>query len=107
MVLVDGQPVPSCVTPLETVAGAKIVTLEGLGGEEAPHPLQAAFIAEQAAQCGYCVSGVIMAAKALLDASPRPGDAEIKEALRRNLCRCGTHQRMLRAIRRVAGGEGA
>jgi nicotinate dehydrogenase subunit A len=102
MVPVDGQPVPSCVTPLETVAGAKIVTLEGLGGEEAPHPLQAAFIAEQAAQCGYCVSGIIVSAAALLERNPDPSDAEIREALPGNLCRCGTHTRMLKAVRRAA-----
>jgi nicotinate dehydrogenase subunit A len=106
-VIVDGKAVQSCDLPVSAVAGKSVVTIEGISGEDRLHPLQRAFIDEQAAQCGYCVSGVIMAAKALLDASPRPGDAEIKEALRRNLCRCGTHQRMLRAIRRVAGGEGA
>jgi len=82
--------------------GKAIITIEGLAPDGELHPLQAAFIAEQAAQCGYCVTGIIMAAKALLDANPRPADAEIRSALKGNLCRCGTHHRILRAIRRAS-----
>jgi nicotinate dehydrogenase subunit A len=87
---------------LSAAVGKAITTIEGLAPDGEWHPLQAAFIAEQAAQCGYCVTGIIMAAKALLDANPRPADAEIRSALKGNLCRCGTHQRILRAIRRAA-----
>jgi nicotinate dehydrogenase subunit A len=103
MVIIDGKAVMSCDIPLSAVAGKSITTIEGIGGGERLHPLQQAFIEEQAAQCGYCVSGIIMTAKALLDATPRASDAEIKAALARNLCRCGTHQRILRAIHRAAG----
>ena len=103
MVIIDGKAVTSCDMPLSAVAGKAITTIEGIGGGERLHPLQQAFIEEQAAQCGYCVSGIIMTAKALLDATPRANDAEIKAALARNLCRCGTHQRILRAIQRAAG----
>lgn len=103
MVIIDGKAVMSCDIPLSAVAGKAITTIEGIGGGERLHPLQQAFIEEQAAQCGYCVSGIIMTAKALLDATPRASDAEIKAALARNLCRCGTHQRILRAIHRAAG----
>jgi len=102
MVIVDGRPVQSCDIPVSAVAGKSITTIEGIGREGGLHPLQQAFIQEQAAQCGYCIAGIIMAAKALLDANPRPSDEEIKTALARNLCRCGTHQRILRAIRRAA-----
>jgi nicotinate dehydrogenase subunit A len=102
-VLVDGKPVQSCDFPLSAAVGKAITTVEGLAPEGELHPLQAAFIAEQAAQCGYCVTGIIMAAKALLDANPRPADAEIRSALKGNLCRCGTHQRILNAIKRAAG----
>ena len=102
MVIVDGRPVQSCDIPVSVVAGKSITTIEGIGHEGGLHPLQQAFIQEQAAQCGYCIAGIIMAAKALLDANPRPSDEEIKTALARNLCRCGTHQRILRAIRRAA-----
>jgi nicotinate dehydrogenase subunit A len=102
MVIVDGKPVQSCDIPVSAVAGKSIATIEGIGREGRLHPLQQAFIQEQAAQCGYCIAGIIMAAKALLDANPRPSDDEIKTALARNLCRCGTHQRILRAIRRAA-----
>src|SRR2546429_2442622 len=91
----------SCVTPVSTVHGP-VTTLEGLGTREHPHPLQQAFIAEQAAQCGYCINGMIMTAAALLKQSPRPSDSELRSALDGNLCRCGTHMRILRAIRRVA-----
>jgi len=101
-VLVDGKPVQSCDFPLSAAAGKSITTIEGLAPDGELHPLQAAFIAEQAAQCGYCVTGIIMAAKALLDANPRPADAEIRSALKGNLCRCGTHQRILNAIKRAA-----
>jgi nicotinate dehydrogenase subunit A len=102
MVIVDGKPVQSCDIPVSAVAGKSITTIDGIGREGRLHPLQQAFIQEQAAQCGYCIAGIIMAAKALLDANPRPSDDEIKTALARNLCRCGTHQRILRAIRRAA-----
>lgn len=102
-VLVDGKPVQSCDFPLSAAAGKAITTIEGLAPDGELHPLQSAFIAEQAAQCGYCVTGIIMAAKALLDANPRPVDAEIRAALKGNLCRCGTHQRILNAIKRAAG----
>jgi len=101
-VLVDGKPVQSCDLPLSAAAGKSITTVEGLARDGELHPLQAAFIAEQAAQCGYCITGIIMAAKALLDANPRPADAEIRAALKGNLCRCGTHHRILRAIRRAS-----
>jgi nicotinate dehydrogenase subunit A len=101
-VLVDGKPVQSCDFPLSAAVGKAITTVEGLAPEGELHPLQAAFIAEQAAQCGYCITGIIMTAKALLDANPRPSDAEIRGALKGNLCRCGTHQRILRAIRRAS-----
>ena len=101
-VLVDGKPVQSCDFPLSAAVGKAITTIEGLAPDGELHPLQSAFIAEQAAQCGYCVTGIIMAAKALLDANPRPADAEIRAALKGNLCRCGTHQRILRAIHRAA-----
>jgi nicotinate dehydrogenase subunit A len=102
-VLVDGKPVQSCDFPLSAAVGKTITTIEGLAPDGELHPLQSAFIAEQAAQCGYCVTGIIMAAKALLDANPRPADAEIRSALKGNLCRCGTHQRILNAIKRAAG----
>ena len=102
-VLVDGKPVQSCDFPLSAAVGKTIVTIEGLAPDGELHPLQSAFIAEQAAQGGYCVTGIIMAAKALLDANPRPADAEIRSALKGNLCRCGTHQRILNAIKRAAG----
>lgn len=104
MVIIDGKAVPSCDIPVSAVVGKAITTIEGIGGGDRLHPLQKAFIDEQAAQCGYCISGIIMTAKALLDTKPRPSDGEIREALARNLCRCGTHQRILRAIRRVAEG---
>jgi nicotinate dehydrogenase subunit A len=101
-VIVDGKPVQSCDFPLSAAVGKKITTIEGLARNGKPHPLQQAFIDEQAAQCGYCVTGIIMSAKALLDANPRPSDAEIRAALKGNLCRCGTHLRILRAIKRAA-----
>jgi nicotinate dehydrogenase subunit A len=101
-VIVGGEAVRSCVTPLSAAAGAEVTTLEGLGTIEKPHPLQRAFIAEQAAQCGYCINGMIMSAKALLDQKRNASEAEIREALAGNLCRCGTHNRILRAIKRAA-----
>ena len=101
-VLVDGKPVQSCDFPLSSAAGKSITTIEGLARNGKLHPLQQAFIDEQAAQCGYCATGIIMTAKALLDANPRPDEAEIRAALKGNLCRCGTHHRILRAIQRVA-----
>ena len=103
-VLVDDKPVRSCVTPLSTVGKANVTTLEGLGTQDKLHALQKAFIDEQAAQCGYCIPGMIMSAKALLDANPKPTDADIIEALSGNLCRCGTHNRIVRAIKRAAAG---
>ena len=103
-VIVDGKAVQSCDVPVSAVAGKTVTTIEGIGTPDEPHPLQRAFIAEQAAQCGYCVSGIIMSAKALLDARPQPSDAEIREALAQNLCRCGTHTRILKAIRAAVDG---
>jgi nicotinate dehydrogenase subunit A len=101
-VIVDGSAIRSCVTPVDTVNGAEITTLEGLGTPESPHPIQRAFIEEQAAQCGFCLSGVILTAKALLDQNPKATDEQIREALATVLCRCFVHGRMLRAIRRYA-----
>jgi nicotinate dehydrogenase subunit A len=105
-VLVDGKPVRSCVTPIDTLGQSEITTVEGLGTLEHPHPLQAAFIAEQAAQCGYCIAGMIMAAKALLDRNPQPSPAEVRQGLAENLCRCGTHNRIVRAVLRAAQNGG-
>jgi nicotinate dehydrogenase subunit A len=101
-VLMDGKPIRSCVTPLSAIDNAAITTLEGLGTPEHPHPLQAAFIHEQAAQCGYCIPGMIVEAKALLDRNPKPGRQDILRALNGHLCRCGTHNRIVRAILRAA-----
>jgi aerobic-type carbon monoxide dehydrogenase small subunit (CoxS/CutS family) len=101
-VMVDGQAVLSCVTPLIVVEGKEIVTVEGLGTAEKPGPLQAAFIEKQAAQCGYCIPGMMMSAAALLKQNATPTDEEIRSALRTNLCRCGTHMRILAAIRRAS-----
>jgi nicotinate dehydrogenase subunit A len=100
-VLVEGQPVRSCVTELQAVAGRPITTLEGLGTPDNLHKLQRAFIAEQAAQCGYCINGMIMEAKALLDRNAEPTDPEIREALSEHLCRCGTHNRIVAAVQRA------
>ena len=99
---VDGAPRRSCVTEVSAVAGKEVVTLEGLGTPERPHPLQQAFIDEQAAQCGYCINGMIMRAAALLARTPRPSRDEITTAMSSNLCRCGTHMRIVRAIARAA-----
>jgi nicotinate dehydrogenase subunit A len=101
-VLLDGQAIRSCVYPLSTAAQGQITTLEGLGNLDKLHVLQKAFIEEQAAQCGYCSSGMIMSAKALLDRVRNPNESEIREAMANNLCRCGTHTRILRAIQRAA-----
>jgi nicotinate dehydrogenase subunit A len=101
-VLVDGQAMRSCVTPAGTVTGSEITTIEGLGTVEKPHPLQQAFIDEQAAQCGYCINGMVMTAKALLAKNPHPTDAQVREGLALNLCRCGTHNRIVRAVLRAA-----
>ena len=100
----DGRSVRSCVTPLSAVGKKKIVTLEGLGKPDKLHPVQKAFIEEQAAQCGYCINGMIMEAVAFLASNKSPSDAQIKQALARNLCRCGTHLRVVRAVKRAAAG---
>jgi nicotinate dehydrogenase subunit A len=102
-VIVDGQAVRSCQMPVSQAAGHEITTLEGLGSTIRPHPVQAAFIAEQAAQCGYCTNGMIMTATALLTKTPRPTEEQAREALRGNLCRCGSHVRVLRAVMRASG----
>jgi len=104
-VIARGQAIRSCVTPVSSVAGAEITTLEGLGTVEKPHPIQQAFIDEQAMQCGFCVNGVIMTAKALLDRAPKASDPEIRQAMSDVLCRCHAHTRMLRAIKRYADGR--
>jgi nicotinate dehydrogenase subunit A len=101
-VIAGGRAIRSCVTPVSTMQATEIVTLEGLGTPDAPHPLQRAFIDEQAAQCGYCLNGVILTAKALLDRNPKADAAQIQQALSGVLCRCFTHTRMLKAIRRYA-----
>jgi nicotinate dehydrogenase subunit A len=101
-VIIDGKPVQSCDLPVSAAVGKQITTVEALGTDKDLHPLQRAFIAEQAAQCGYCASGILMAAKALLDVNKDPSDGEIRAALEGNLCRCGTHGRILRAIKRAA-----
>jgi nicotinate dehydrogenase subunit A len=101
-VLMGGNAIRSCVTPVSAVGNAKIVTLEGLGTPENPHPLQKAFIAEQAAQCAYCINGMIMQAASFLKQNPRPSRDDIKKALNNNLCRCGTHMRIVRAVERAA-----
>ena len=105
-VLLDGRAVRSCVTQIGTIGEAEITTLEGLGTIEKPHPLQQAFIDAQAAQCGYCIAGMIMTAKDLLDRNPHPTAAEIREALAGNLCRCGTHNRIVLAVLRAAQNMG-
>jgi nicotinate dehydrogenase subunit A len=102
-VIMDGNAIRSCVTPVKTASNRSVITLEGLGSTKKLHPVQKAFIDEQAAQCGYCINGMIMTAKALLDKNPRPTDSQIREALAGNLCRCGTHIRILRAVKRASG----
>jgi nicotinate dehydrogenase subunit A len=103
-VIIDGKAIQSCDVPVSAAAGKSVTTIEGIGSPDRLHPLQRAFIGEQAAQCGYCISGIIMSTKALLDENPAPSDADIRAALARNLCRCGTHTRILRAIRSVVAG---
>jgi nicotinate dehydrogenase subunit A len=102
-VLVDGQAVFSCLTPVLLLEGRQVTTVEGLGTIANPGPLQRAFMDEQAAQCGYCIAGMMMRAQALLQSTPNPADSEIRAALESHLCRCGTHMRILRAVRRAAG----
>jgi nicotinate dehydrogenase subunit A len=101
-VLVDGRSVFSCIMPIAAVAGREVTTLEGLGTRQNPSPLQRAFIEEQAAQCGYCIAGMIMRAEVLLKKNASPTDQEIREHMQTNLCRCGTHMRIVRAVRRAA-----
>jgi len=104
-VLVDGKAARSCVTPVSQAASHRITTLEGLGTPERPDPVQAAFIAEQAAQCGYCTNGMIMSAKSLLQQTPHPTSGQVKQSLAGNLCRCGTHTRILSAVLRAASAR--
>jgi nicotinate dehydrogenase subunit A len=104
-VLMEDRAVPSCDTPLWAAAGKEVTTVEGLGTPERPHPLQQAFIAEQAMQCGYCISGILISAAALLKRNHSPSDAQVREALDGNLCRCGAHNRIVRAVLRAAGGD--
>jgi nicotinate dehydrogenase subunit A len=99
---VDGRAERSCMFPISKAANREVLTLEGLGTPQKPHKLQQAFIEEQAAQCGYCINGMIMEAKALLERNPKPTEAQIREALARNLCRCGTHVRIVRAVKRAS-----
>ena len=105
-VLVDGRAVRSCVTPISALETSEITTIEGLGSIAKPHALQQAFIEEQAAQCGYCTNGMIMSAKELLDRNPRPSEPDVRAALAANLCRCGTHNRIIRAVLRAAQANG-
>jgi nicotinate dehydrogenase subunit A len=105
-VLIDGQAVRSCVTPISALEKSEITTIEGLGSIDKPHVLQQAFIEEQAAQCGYCTNGMIMSAKELLDRNPRPSEPDVRAALTSNLCRCGTHNRIIRAVLRAAQANG-
>jgi len=107
MVLVDGEPVYACTREVGTVAGKTVTTVEGLARGEKLHPLQQAFLDEQAGQCGYCLSGILMSAKALLDRNPRPSRADIVAALDRHLCRCGVHNRIIRAVERAAAAHEA
>jgi len=105
-VLLDGKAVFSCLLPISVLPGRQIRTIEGLGTADAPGPVQRAFIEEQAAQCGYCIAGMVMRAQALLDANPAPSEVDIREHMSPNLCRCGTHIRILRAVRRAAAALG-
>jgi len=106
-VLLDGRAARACVLPVSRAEGRRVTTLEGLGSIAAPHPVQAAFIAEQGAQCGYCLNGMIIATVALLDRNPRPAEAEIRQALAHNLCRCGTHLEILASVRRAVAERAA
>jgi nicotinate dehydrogenase subunit A len=103
MVLIDGAPEKCCTKPVWSVAGKSVTTVEGLGNASRPHPLQQAFIDEQAGQCGYCLSGILISAKALLDKNPKPTRGEIARALDGNICRCGSHNRIMRAVEKAAG----
>ena len=105
-VLVDGSPVRSCITEIGSIGTSDVTTIEGLGTVEKPHPLQRAFMDEQAAQCGYCINGMIMSAKALLDTNPHPSEKDVRDGLVGNLCRCGTHNRIVRAVLRAAHANG-
>jgi len=102
-VILEGNAIRSCVTPISAVQNKSVTTLEGLGSTKKMHKIQQAFVDEQAAQCGYCINGMIMSTKALLDKNPKPTDSQIREALAGNLCRCGTHIRILRAVKRASG----
>jgi nicotinate dehydrogenase subunit A len=102
-IIMDGNAIRSCVTPVSAAQNKPLTTLEGLGSTKKMHKIQQAFVDEQAVQCGYCINGMIMTSKALLDKNPKPTDAQIKEALAGNLCRCGTHTRILRAVKRASG----
>lgn len=104
-VLLDGRAVASCDTPLWAAAGKSVTTVEGLGDAAHPHPLQSALIAEQAGQCGYCLPGILISAADLLARNPRPSESEVRVALDQNLCRCGSHNRIVRAVLRAAGGR--
>ena len=104
-VIMDGNAIRSCVTPVRAVQNKPVTTLEGLGTTKKLHKIQQAFIDEQAAQCGYCINGMIMTTKALLDKTPKPTDVQIKQALDGNLCRCGTHIRILQAVKRASGQQ--
>jgi nicotinate dehydrogenase subunit A len=104
-VIVDGEAIRSCQMPVNDARNRRVTTLEGLGSVKKMHPIQQAFLDEQAVQCGYCINGMIMTAKALLDKTPKPTDGQIKEALDGNLCRCGTHARILRAVKRASGQQ--
>jgi len=101
-VILEGAAVPACDTPMWSVAGKRVVTLEGLGNADRPHPLQRALLAEQAGQCGYCLPGILISAAVLLEQTPQPTEAQVRAALERNLCRCGSHNRIVRAVLRAA-----
>jgi len=105
VVWINGHPTPSCETPIEYVDGAEIQTLEGIGSPSDPHPLQSAFLDNQAGQCGYCLSGILMAAAALLRDNPKPTRTDVTTAFERNLCRCGTHQRIVDAVMSASHGH--
>lgn len=102
LVLIDGAPMPSCITPLSSLGDAQVITVEGLASRDDPGPVQRAFVEEEAAQCGYCTAGMIVRAHALLDETPDPTDAQIREAMQPNLCRCGVHMRIMKAVRLAA-----
>jgi nicotinate dehydrogenase subunit A len=102
-VIMDGNAIRSCVTPVSAAQNKAVTTLEGLGNTKKMHKIQQAFVDEQAVQCGYCINGMVMSSKALLDKNPKPTDSQIKEALAGNLCRCGTHIRIMRAVKRASG----